>query len=279
MTSYLILGHLRSANYGALAQPKIQLLKLFKYIAIMGISVGVYGQESEPSAIRLSGELMYMTQGVGLLPKKGGFNPGYRVSVDRERFLSFVDFGAVYTRWGAEREKSFSMPILNKTQKIRNEDCFYDLELMMSHPFSLFKGFQLELYVGIDWDWKDHVTTISERWVVVDRQRGWGPLVGLSMKEEVYPGIAICGGASFAYLEGNDQRVINTIVHGKHRYHVPKCKLRLGMEGTLPLDRGSIRIKGGYETQYFWEQGMEGTIDWSIPFYLQGFTAQASWDF
>jgi len=29
---FLILGHLRSANYGALAQPKIQLLKLLEYI-------------------------------------------------------------------------------------------------------------------------------------------------------------------------------------------------------------------------------------------------------
>lgn len=240
-------------------------------------------EETNPH-VKLSGELLYFSQGVGLILKKGKCEPGYRITLEREAFFKSFDLGVSYMYWGAERKKSFSMSILKqsriltKTQTISNKDRLDDLEVRMAHVFSFLGAVRLKPYLGIEWDWRDtHVK--GERCEILNRQRVWGPLVGGCVGVKLNRYFDINGGVSFTYLEGSYQRIINQTIGLENRCLGYKSKSNLGVQGTFPLEKGSVKIKGGYETQYLWMPGIDGLIDWDSPLYLQGFFAEVSLSF
>lgn len=190
-----------------------------------------------------------------------------------------MDIGAIYTYWGAEREQVFKIPIIVRERVVRNEVRLDDFEGFVGHRFGMGKRFLVRPYVGVEWGRMDSRMTINQRWEVLNRRRFCGPMVGVMVESRVWRYLNMTGGFSFSYLDGGYQRVINERVNFEEKSVFPRSKMNLGMEFVLPVRKGSLRVKGGYEMHYFWSKGVDDQVDWGSPLNLRGFVGEVSFDY
>lgn len=227
--------------------------------------------------LKLSGEFLFFGEGVGYLPERCQYSPGFRLSLETLPLYKRVEFGARYTHWGREFENTFNIPVMQITRTITNDYDFDAAELTIGRSLPLSSRFTLKPQVGVAWEKFLRETSFESMWKVTQSSTSLGPLLGLDLKTKLFKPLFLNTHLSAAYLQtSNKQWLDHKLSEKQTPYYHPKSQIGLDLE-YLPLP--SIRLKAGYEIHYDWTKNIHGKIDWNHPSNLQGLKAELSYEF
>ncbi|MCB1116806.1 MAG: hypothetical protein KDK71_10090 [Chlamydiia bacterium] len=233
--------------------------------------------KQEKDALKVSGELLFFGEGVGYLPERCTYSPGFRLSLETLPFYKSLEIGAHYTHWGREFENSFKIPVMKVTRTIANDYDFDAAELTIGRSLPTSSRFTLKPGVGIAWEQTIRETKIYELWKITQRSTSLGPLVALDFETKLLNTLYFNTHLSAAYLQtANKEWYDQKLTKKQTSYYHPKSQVGFDIE-YRPLP--SIRLKAGYEIHYVWTKDIHDKINWNHPSNLQGFKAELSYEY
>ena len=236
--------------------------------------------KDETFPIKISSGIIYLSKSTGYLPKKSAkFSPGFQLCLDYKKPGSRLDYCAIYRNWNAYKSHHYKIPIFNTTRKIQTKEDIKVLEANIGRTLSPFSNTTITPLIGAEWIRNSTVITINNRTTIVNLRHCIGPLIGFKVRQKIHRYFTIQSKVSLSYIDYHYQRSINqTFVLSKNFYHL-SSKAGVYFEASLPLSKGTIRIKSGYEIQYDWLKDQYNTLSWDSPITLRGATIQISMSF
>ncbi|MCB1074562.1 MAG: hypothetical protein KDK59_03415 [Simkania sp.] len=261
---------------------RIWLFSVCLYLASSLNAIGLNDRmDSESSAVKVSVELLLLSQNVGLLPKKGPYRPGYRIDIERKAFVQRLDLDISYSFWESQSEKLFTIPVWDTTKRIDNSYNFQNVDATLGFPLAVFKQLWIKPYAGMEWMWRANKTVINSKTDVLSSYHCYGPMGGVLLKGKLFPYLSINFDLSYGSLYGSYQRIIDGKVNLTKGFHPFRGRVFSFLEGAIPLANKLqiLRICGGFESMYFWAEELDQTIHWKKPLNMQGFSLQLSLEF
>lgn len=233
--------------------------------------------KQEKDHLKFSGEFLFFGEGVGYLPERCDYSPGFRLSLETLPLYKRVEFGVRYTHWGREFDNNFNIPVMKVTRTITNDYDFDAAELTIGRSLPVSRRFILKPQVGVAWEKTLRETSMQELWKVTQRSTSLGPLLGCDLETKLLKTLSLNTHLSAAYLQTSNKEWFDQKLTKKQApYYHPKSQIGLDLE-YRPLP--SIRLKAGYEIHYDWTKDVHGKVDWNHPSNLQGFKAELSYEF
>lgn len=233
--------------------------------------------KQEKETLKLSGEFLYFGEGVGYLPERCSYSPGFRLSLETLPFYKRLEMGVRYTHWGREFDNTFNIPVMNVTRTIANDYDFDAAELTLVRSLPISSRFTFKPGAGIAWEQTVRETKIQDLWKMTQRSTSLGPLLTLDLETKLLKTLSFNTHLSAAYLQTANKEWYNQKLTKKQNpYYHPKSQIGFDLE-YRPLT--SIRLKAGYEIHYAWTKDIHDKMDWNHPSNLQGFKAELSYEY
>ena len=234
----------------------------------------------ETLPIKISGGIVYLSKSVGYLPNANSkFSPGFQLCINYNEPQKQLDYLINYTNWNASKSRHYEIPIFNTSRDIHTKESIEILEANVGKTFSPFAQTIVTPLTGMEWIKSSTIVTINNHISISSQRHSVGPLIGFRVEQKIHKYFAIQSKLSLSYLNTNYARSIDqSPVFSKTLYH-PRSKVGLYLETLLPLSKGALSIKGGYEIQYNWLKGPQNPLSWDSPVTLKGATTEISMSF
>lgn len=234
----------------------------------------------ETLPIKISGGIVYLSKSVGYLPNANSkFSPGFQLCINYNEPQKQLDYLINYTNWNASKSCHYEIPIFNTSRDIHTKEAIEILETNVGKTFSPFAQATITPLIGAEWIKNSTIVTINNHISISSLRHSVGPLLGFRVEQKIHKYFAIQSKLSLSYLNTDYTRSIDqNPVLSKTLYH-PRSKAGLYFETLLPLSRGALCIKGGYEIQYNWLKGPQNPLSWDSPVTLKGVTTEISMSF
>ncbi|WP_316355685.1 hypothetical protein [Candidatus Neptunichlamydia sp. REUL1] len=230
--------------------------------------------------IKISGGIVYLSKSVGYLPDANSkFSPGVQLCVNYSKPKKQITYLIHYTDWNASKSHHYEIPIFNTSRDIHTKETIKILEANIGETFSPFAQTIVTPLTGVEWIKNSTTVTINNHISISSKRHSAGPLIGFKVEQKLHKYFAIQSKLSLSYLNTNYTRNIDQgPALSKTLYH-PKSKAGLYFEILLPISKGALCVKGGYEIQYNWLKGPQTPLSWDSPATLRGATTEISMSF
>jgi len=234
----------------------------------------------ETFPIKISGGVVYLSKSVGYLPNENSkFSPGFQLCINYNEPQKHLDYLISYTNWNASKSHHYEIPIFNTSRDILTKESIEILEANVGKTFSPFAQTIVTPLTGMEWIKNSTTVTINNHISISSQRHSVGPLIGFRVAQKLHKYFAIQSKLSLSYLNTDYTRSIDqSPALSKTLYH-PKSKAGLYFETLLPLSKGALCVKGGYEIQYNWLKGPQTPLSWDSPVTLKGATTEISMSF
>ncbi|MCB1106982.1 MAG: hypothetical protein KDK76_02680 [Chlamydiia bacterium] len=257
-------------------------MRVFAFIFILCAAAAAVGYgfdrhegdvEKGEELARFSGGFVYFTQTVGYRPDLSGLSPGFRVTAEAA-FPYDSLLRVVYTRWSSEKSVRYVVPIFNVEREIKTDNLLSDLDVLLEKNFRFGKRGVLVPFVGFERYIESSRVTVNEAVAVSNAFIAHGVLGGFRGEYLLFKSVSTFLSSSVSCLETGYQRHFDMDLHFREKGMLPRAKVALGSSVSFPVGRSmkTLRIEGGYETQFRWYKDLNGAIDWNNPLALQGFS-------
>jgi hypothetical protein len=234
----------------------------------------------ETFPIKITGGIVYLSKSVGYLPDANSkFSPGLQLCVNYSKPKKQITYLINYTDWNASKSHRYEIPIFNTSRDIHTKETIKILEANIGKTFSPLARTTVTPLTGVEWVKSRTIVTINNHVSISNQRLSVGPLIGFSVAQKIHKYVAIQSKLSLSYLNTNYTRSIDqSLALSKTLYH-PRSKVGLYCETLLPLSKGALCVKGGYEIQYNWLKGPQTPLSWDSPVTLKGATTEISISF